>query len=140
MSFSQARRRSAFIIDERFTGRSLEVYTLDGSKFHGLVDEVSVNEIGMYVENVAVIIPRRAIAAIITGQSDIHGYGECCEKDFVLDERLIGSDVAIKSLSGQEIEGRLVKVTRNEIALIQGNRAYIFPRDAVLYVKMLRRP
>jgi len=139
VSYYQPRRRGNFIIDERFVGRSIEVYTIDGDKLMGLIDEVSNYEIGMLVENTAVIVPRSSIAYAITGQSDVHGYGECCEKDFVLDEEFIGSDVEVKLINNINISGRLVKALRNEIAVAFQNRAYVIPRDGVLYIKILRR-
>ena len=71
--FQSNKRRGYYVIDERFIGRSIEVLTVDGEKFMGLVDEVSSYEIGMLIENAAVIIPRTSIAYVITGQSDVHG-------------------------------------------------------------------
>jgi len=139
VSYYQPRRRGTYIIDERFVGRSMEAYTVDGTKLLGLVDEVSVNEIGMLVENSAVIVPRTAIAYIITGQSDVHGYGECCEKEFVLDEDFVGSDVEVKIINGAEVAGRLVKVSKHEIVIAHENRAYVIPRNSIIYVKILKR-
>jgi RNase P/RNase MRP subunit p29 len=139
VSYYQSRRRGNFIIDERFVGRSIEVYTIDGDKLMGLVDEVSSYEIGMLVENAATIIPRSSIVYVVTGQSDVHGYGECCEKDFVLDEEFIGSDVEVKLINNYSVSGRLVKAVRNEIAVLHQNRAYVIPRNGVVYIKILKR-
>jgi RNase P/RNase MRP subunit p29 len=139
VSYHQFKRRGNFIIDERFVGRSIEVYTIDGNKHMGLVDEVSNYEIGMLVENTAIIIPRSSIVYMVTGQSDVHGYGECCEKDFVLDEEFIGSDIEVKLINNNNISGRLVKALRNEIAILHQNRAYVIPRSGVVYVKILKR-
>jgi hypothetical protein len=105
----------------------------------GLVDEVSNYEIGMLVENTAIIIPRSSIVYMVTGQSDVHGYGECCEKDFVLDEEFIGSDIEVKLINNNNISGRLVKALRNEIAILHQNRAYVIPRSGVVYIKILKR-
>ncbi len=139
LSYSYGRRRGTHIIDERFEGRSLEVYTIDGEKLMGLVDEVSLCEIGMYVENTPVIVSRSAIVYVVVGLSDIHGVGECCEREYVLDEEFIGSDVSVKLVNGQEFQGRLLKITRNEIGIAQANRALIIPRSMISYVKILRR-
>ncbi|MEM0026596.1 MAG: hypothetical protein QXT53_01495 [Ignisphaera sp.] len=139
MSYYQGRRRGLYIIDERFVGRSIEVYTIDGSKLMGLVDEVTNHEIGMLVENVAVIVSRQAIVYVVTGQSDVHGYGECCDKEYVLDEDLIGSDADIKLVNGQDLNGRIVKISRNEVALLHQNRAYVIPRGVISYIKILKR-
>ncbi|MEM1683655.1 MAG: hypothetical protein QXG46_05255 [Ignisphaera sp.] len=138
MSYHQ-RRRPITVLDSRFEGRSLELYTLDGEKLLGLVDEVSQNEIGMVVEGSPVIIPRSSILYIATGLSDIHGHGECCESEYVLDEDFIGSEVAIKLVNGGEVSGRVMKLTRSEIGIVQGNRAVIVPRTSIIYVKILRR-
>lgn len=139
MSYYQGKRRGLYIIDERFVGRSIEVYTIDGSKLMGLVDEVTNHEIGMLVENAAVIVSRQAILYVVTGQSDVHGYGECCDKEYVLDEDLIGSDADIKLVNGQDLNGRIVKISRNEVALLQQNRAYVIPRGVISYIKILKR-
>jgi len=139
VAYYQAKRRGLYVIDERFVGRSIEVYMLDGSKLMGLVDEVANYEIGMMVGNEAVIVSRQAIAYVVTGQSDIHGYGECCDKEYVLDEDLIGSDAMVKLLNGQDISGRIVKITKNEIALLYQNKAYVVPREVVSYIKILRK-
>lgn len=139
MAYYQGKRRGLYIIDERFVGRSIEVYTIDGGKLMGLVDEVTNHEIGMLVENAAVIVSRQAIVYVVAGQSDVHGYGECCDKEYVLDEDLIGSDVDIKLVNGQNLNGRIVKVSRNEIALQYQNRAYVIPREAISYVRILKR-
>ncbi len=133
------RKRGQLIIDERFCGRSLEVYTVDGEKLLGLVDEVGCSEIGMFVENTPVIVSRNAILYIVTGLSDVHGAGGKCEKEFVLDENFIGSDVVVKLINGHEIEGRLIKVCKNEIAVAQSNRAIVVPRTSISYIKILRR-
>lgn len=127
------------MIDERFEGRSLEVHTINGEKFMGVVDEVTLHELGMSVENTPTIIPRKSILYIITGLSDIHGLSECCEKEYVLDEEFIGSDVFTKLINGNEIEGRLIKITRDEVGLAQSNKAIIIPRGSILYLKILRR-
>lgn len=134
-----ARRRGMAIVSEKFEGRSLEVHTVNGEKLMGIVDEVALYELGMSVGNVPTIVPRNSILYIITGLSDVHGLGECCEKEYVLDEEFIGSDVYTKLVNGDEIEGRLTKVTRDEVGLAQGNKAIIIPRRSILYLKILRR-
>ncbi len=133
------KRRGHYVIDERFEGRSLELYTVDGEKLMGLVDEVAVNEIGMLVENTPVIVNRSAILYAVTGLTDIHGYGECCEKEYVLDEDFIGCDVIVRLINGQEISGRLMKVSKNEIGISQENRAIIIPRSSISFVKIVHR-
>ncbi|MEM2200438.1 MAG: hypothetical protein QW775_02700 [Ignisphaera sp.] len=136
---STPRRRFNTLLDTRFEGRSIELYTLDGEKLMGLVDEVSYNEIGLLVEGVPIIVPRGAILYAVTGLSDIHGFGECCESEFVLDEDFIGSDIVVKLINGDEMSGRLVKLTRNEIGVVQGNKALVIPRNSLVYVKIVRR-
>lgn len=136
---STIRRRFNTLLDTRFEGRSIELYTLDGEKLMGLVDEVSHNEIGLLVEGVPIIVPRSAILYAVTGLSDIHGFGECCESEFVLDDDFIGSDIIVKLINGDEMSGRLVKLTRNEIGVVQGNKALVIPRNSVVYVKIIRR-
>ncbi len=133
------KRRGITLINERFEGRSLEVHTVNGEKFMGIVDEVTLHELGMSVENTPTIIPRKSILYIITGLSDVHGLGECCEKEYVLDEEFIGADVFTKLINGNEIEGRLIKITRDEVGLAQSNKAIIIPRRSILYLKILRR-
>lgn len=139
MSYGYGKRRGTHIIDERFEGRSLELYTIDGEKLMGLVDEVALHEIGMYVENTPIIVSRNAILYVSTGLSDIHGVGECCDREFVLDEEFIGCDVAVRLINGQEFQGRLLKVTRYEIGIAQTNRALIIPRSMISHVRILRR-
>uniref|UniRef100_A0A7C2Z9B9 Uncharacterized protein n=1 Tax=Ignisphaera aggregans TaxID=334771 RepID=A0A7C2Z9B9_9CREN len=134
-----SRRRFTTLVDSRFEGRSIEIYVLSGEKLTGLIDEVAVNEIGLLVEGTPTIVPRTSILYMITGLSDIHGFGECCESDFVLDDDFIGSDISVKLVNGEEVSGRLVKITRNEIGVIQGNRALIIPKSSMVYVKILRR-
>ncbi|MEM1526097.1 MAG: hypothetical protein QXI44_03265, partial [Ignisphaera sp.] len=80
-----------------------------------------------------------AILYAVTGLSDIHGFGECCESEFVLDEDFIGSDIVVKLINGDEMSGRLVKLTRNEIGVVQGNKALVIPRNSLVYVKIVRR-
>lgn len=137
MSYQQ-RRKPNTLIDNRFEGRSVEIYMLNGEKLLGLIDEISINEIGLVVEGTPVIVPRSAILYIVTGLSDIHGYGECCDSEYVLDENFIGSDVSIKMINTHEINGRILKLTRNEIGVVQGNKAIVIPRTSVLYIKILR--
>ena len=136
---SAPRRRFNTLLDTRFEGRSIELYTLDGEKFMGLVDEVSYNEIGLLVEGVPIIVPRSAILYAVTGLSDIHGFGECCDSEFVLDDDFIGSDIVVKLINGHEMSGRLVKLTRSEIGLVQGNKALVVPRSSLVYIKIVRR-
>lgn len=112
---------------------------LNGEKVLGLIDEVSLNEIGLIVEGTPMVIPRSSILYTATGLSDIHGFGECCDSEYVLDEDFIGCDASIKLVNGNEIMGRILKLTKNEIGVVQGNRALIIPRSSVLYVKILRR-
>jgi len=132
----QSRRKGYNIIDHRFEGRSLEVYTVDGERLIGLVDEVAVYEIGMYVENVPIIVERSSILYMVSGLSDLHGSSECCEKEYVLDEDFIGVDVELRLINGQEIGGRIVKITKNEIGIAQGNRALIIPRSKISFIKV----
>lgn len=136
---STYKRRFNTLLDTRFEGRSIELYMLNGERVMGLVDEVSVNEIGLLVEGVATIIPRNAILYMVTGLSDIHGFGECCESEFVLDDDFVGLDITVKLMNGDELNGRLMKITRNEIGVVQGNRALVIPRNSILYIKIVRR-
>lgn len=136
---STYRRRYSTLLDNRFEGRSIELYVLNGERIMGLVDEVSANEIGILAEGIATIVPRNAVLYIITGLSDIHGFGECCESEYVLDEDFIGSDITAKLMNGEELSGRLIKVTKNEIGVAQGNRALVIPRNSILYIKIVRR-
>jgi sRNA-binding regulator protein Hfq len=136
---STYRRRYSTLLDNRFEGRSIELYVLNGERIMGLVDEVSANEIGILAEGIATIVPRNAVLYIITGLSDIHGFGECCESEYVLDEDFIGSDITVKLMNGEELSGRLIKVTKNEIGVAQGNRALVIPRNSILYIKIVRR-
>ncbi|MCS7111349.1 MAG: hypothetical protein N3D82_03820 [Ignisphaera sp.] len=137
--YYSAKRRGVAIVNEKFEGRSLEIHTINGERLVGIVDEVALYELGMSIENTPTIIPRKSILYIITGLSDIHGLGECCEKEHVLDEEFIGSDVYTKLINGNEIEGRLTKVTRDEVGLAQSNKAIIIPRKSILYLKIVRR-
>jgi len=136
---STYRRRYSTLLDNRFEGRSIELYVLNGERIMGLVDEVSANEIGILAEGIATIVPRNAVLYIITGLSDIHGFGECCESEYVLDEDFIGSDISVKLMNGEELSGRLIKITKNEIGVAQGNRALVIPRNSILYIKIVRR-
>jgi sRNA-binding regulator protein Hfq len=136
---STYRRRYSTLLDNRFEGRSIELYVLNGERIMGLVDEVSANEIGILAEGIATIVPRNAVLYIITGLSDIHGFGECCESEYVLDEDFIGSDITVKLMNSEELSGRLIKVTKNEIGVAQGNRALVIPRNSILYIKIVRR-
>ncbi len=138
MSYSSQRKRSGMVVDKRFEGRGLEVYTVDGEKLVGLVDEVSANEIGMLVEGTPIIVERSAILYMVTGLTDIHGIAEGCEKDFVLDEEFIGRDVIVRLVNGTELKGRLLKVSRYEIGLAQENRALIIPRHSISFIKIHR--
>ncbi|RLG85391.1 MAG: hypothetical protein DRO39_05720 [Thermoprotei archaeon] len=135
------RREQQHLIDTRYEGRGLEVYTVDGEKLTGLVDEVATFEIGMVVEGRPVVVNRKAILYAVTGLSDIHGWHpeECCESDYVLDEDFIGADVVVKLVNGSEISGRLMKLSRYEIGVVQGNRAYIIPRRSISFVKIMSR-
>lgn len=133
------RRRYSTLLNGRFEGRSIELFVLNGERIVGLVDEVTINEIGILAEEVATIVPRNAILYVATGLSDIHGFGECCEAEYVLDEDFIGSDITVKLVNGEEIGGRLIKITKNEIGVAQGNRALIIPRSSILYIKIVRR-
>lgn len=136
---STYRRRYSTLLDNRFEGRSIELYVLNGERIMGLVDEVSANEIGILAEGIATIVPRNAVLYIITGLSDIHGFGECCESEYVLDEDFIGSDITVKLMNSEELSGRLIKITKNEIGVAQGNRALVIPRNSILYIKIVRR-
>jgi len=138
LSYSSQRKRSGMVVDKRFEGRGLEVYTVDGEKLVGLVDEVSANEIGMLVEGTPIIVERSAILYMVTGLTDIHGIAEGCEKDFVLDEEFIGRDVIVRLVNGTELKGRLLKVSRYEIGLAQENRALIIPRHSISFIKIHR--
>lgn len=133
------RRRYSTLLDSRFEGRSIEIHIVNGEKFLGLVDEVALNEIGLLVEGTPIVVPRNAILYTATGLSDIHGFGECCEYEYVIDEDFIGTDIAVKLVNGDEISGRLVKIAKNELGVVQGNKALIIPRNSILYVKILRR-
>ena len=135
------RREQQYLIDNRYEGRSLEIYTVDGEKLLGLVDEVATFEIGMVVEGKPVVVNRKAILYVVTGLSDIHGWSqeECCESDYVLDEDFIGSDVVVKLVNGNEINGRLMKVSRYELGVVQGNKAFIIPRRSVSFVRIVSR-
>ncbi len=137
MSYVPHHKRRGVIIDERFVGRSLEIYTVDGDKLLGLVDEVACNEIGMLVEGKPIIVERRAILYAVTGLTDVHGISEGCEKEFVLNEEFIGRDLVVKLINGLELRGRLIKVSRNEIGIAQENRALIIPRRAISIVKIV---
>ena len=133
------RKAAQQIIDERFEGRSLEVYTVDGDKLVGLVDEIGRHEIGMIVEGKPVVVERRAILYIVTGLSDIHGAGSGCERDYVLDESFVGYDVTVRLVNGNEISGRLLKVSREEIGIAQENRAIIVPRRSIVFIRIERK-
>ena len=133
------RKASQHVIDERFEGRSLEVYTVDGDKLVGLVDEVSRHEIGMIIEGKPVVVERSSILYVITGLSDIHGAGSACERDYVLDESFVGYDVTVRLINGSEISGRLLKISRDEIGIAQENRALIVPRRSIVFIRIERK-
>jgi len=140
MGYSQRGRRDVFIIDERIAGRAVEVYTLGGERIQGIIEEVATFELGISSEGYAYIVPRQSIAYISAGPSDIYGAHECCKSDFVLDEDFVGCDLEAMLINGQKIEGRLMKVSRGEIAVMAtNNRLYVIPRSSIQYIKVQRR-
>jgi len=140
MGYSQRARRNVFIIDERVSGRTVEVYTLGGERIQGIIEEVSTFELGISSEGYAYIVPRQSIAYISIGPSDIYGTHECCKNEFVLDEDFVGYDLEAMLINGQKIEGRLMKVSREEIAIMTANnKLHVIPRSSIQYIKVQRR-
>ncbi len=135
------RRESQSILDPRFEGRNIEVHTVDGSKLSGVVDEVSVYEIGMLVEGTPTIVFKHAILYVVVQAMDLHGASVSDREisEHILDEDFIGSDVEVVLVNGSKLKGRLVKVSRYEVGLHIDDRGYVVPKGSISYVKIMSK-
>jgi len=135
------RRELTSILDQRFEGRNVEIYTIDTSRLSGVVDEVSTYEIGMLVEGKPVIVFKHAILYIVVQPMDLHGVSVSEREiaDHILDEDFIGSDLELTLLNGSKISGRLVKVSKYEIGLQVGDKGFIIPKASISYVRIISK-
>ena len=97
---------------------------------------MSKYEIGLRVREKPLVIFRHAIAAITTGISDIHGESYEEIEENIVDKDFIGYDMTVHLINGRVIEGRLIKVSKYEIGLLSQGKAYIIPKNNIMYIEV----
>ncbi len=124
------------ILDRRFEGKAIRVYVLGTEEpLEGAVDEVSKYEVGIRTPRGAVVVFRHAIAYIEVPQTELHGFSQEEMEEVIITPEMVGSDVVVVLSNGNSIEGKIAKVSKYELGIRVGDRAFIIPKSSVSYVE-----
>jgi sRNA-binding regulator protein Hfq len=122
------------IIDSRLTGREIKVKVMGYSEeIKGLIDEVAKYEIGIRSEKGAIVVYRHSILYATLNAADLHGYSNERLRDTVIDSDMIGTEVELHLISGETIEGKLMKLSKYELGLTRGDEGLIVPKSAISF-------
>jgi len=124
------------ILDRRFEGKAIRVYVLGVEEpLEGAVDEVSKYELGIRTPKGAVVVFRHSIAYVEVPQAELHGFSQEDMEEVIITPEMVGSDVVVVLRNGTSIEGKIAKVSKYELGIRVGDRAFIIPKSSISYVK-----
>ncbi|MEM2204069.1 MAG: hypothetical protein QXI22_06925 [Sulfolobales archaeon] len=126
------------MITEKLVGRSIYIELVDGEIVEGILDHVSNYELGVRRRDEALIIFRHAIRSVRVRENEVAGIvKECCEDQHILDGSYAGYDVTVRFIGGKELSGKLLSVSRYEIAVASGGYAYVANKGSISYIKLI---
>lgn len=131
-------RMISTMITEKLVGRSIYVELVDGEIIEGILDQVSSYELGVRGAREALVVFRHAIRSVRVRENEVAGIvRECCEEQHILDTSYAGYDVTVKFIGGGELSGKLLSVSRYEVAVASGGYAYIINKGSISYIKLV---
>ncbi len=126
------------LIDARFVGREI-TFRVRGLEepVKGVIDEVARYEIGVRSEGKPVVIFRHAILYAVAEATELHGYSGEQLRDTVIDSEMVGSDVSVRLVTGEELSGKLMKVTKYELGFRSDDKGIIVPKSSIALIRFL---
>ncbi len=125
------------LITEKLVGRNIYIELVDGEIIEGILDQVSNYELGVRGPREALIIFRHAIRSTRVRENEVAGIvKDCCEDQHILDSSYAGYDVTIRFIGGRELSGKLLSVSRYEVAVASGGYAYVVNKSSISYIKL----
>ncbi len=129
------------IIDSRLSGREIRIKVAGyDDEIKGIIDEVARYEIGLRSEGKAVVVFRHSIMYATINAADLHGYSGERLNDTVIDSDLIGTDLELHLINGDELKGRLMKVSKYELGLRYNDNGVVVPKSAIAFAVIKSSP
>lgn len=130
-------RMTSTLVTEKLAGRSIYLELVDGREVEGILDHVSSYELGIRAGEEALVVFRHAIRSVKVRENEVMGIvRDCCEEQHILDNSYAGYSVVVSLIGGKEISGRLLRVSRYELAVASEGYAHIINKGAVAYIKL----
>ncbi|MDT7889824.1 MAG: hypothetical protein RQ885_12745 [Desulfurococcales archaeon] len=131
-------RMISTMVTEKFEGRSINIELANGESIEGVLEQVTSYELGVRAPSGALIVFRHAVKSVRVRENEVMGIvKECCEERYILGNDYIGYDVVVKFIDGKELSGKLISVSRYEIAVASDGYAYILNKGLISYVRLL---
>ncbi len=122
------------IIDSRLSGREIKLKVAGfDEEIKGIIDEVARYEIGLRSEGKGVVVFRHSILYAQMNAADLHGYSAERLRDTVIDSDMIGSSIKLHLVNGEEVGGKLLKLSKYEIGLRRGEEGIVIPKSAISF-------
>ncbi|MCD6323655.1 MAG: hypothetical protein J7L55_00905 [Desulfurococcales archaeon] len=122
------------IIDSRLSGREIRLKVAGfQDEIRGIIDEVARYEIGLQSEGKGIVVFRHSIMYAQVNAADLHGYSGERLRDTVIDSDMIGSTIKLHLVNGEEIEGKLMKLSKYELGLRKGEEGLVIPKSAISF-------
>jgi len=131
-------RMPSTMITEKLEGRNVQLELVGGETVEGILDQVTSYELGIRTSEGALIVFRHAVKSLRVRENEVMGIvRDCCEEQYILGGDYIGYDVAVKFVDGREVAGKLISVSKYEIAVASEGYAYILNKGLISYVKLI---
>lgn len=131
-------RMLSTMITEKLVGRSIYIELVDGEAVEGILDHVSNYELGVRSPRDALVVFRHAVRSVRVRENEVAGIvRDCCEDQHILDGSYAGYEVVVKFIGGGTLSGKLLSVSRYEIAVASGGYAYIINKGSISYIKLV---
>lgn len=131
-------RMISTMITEKLVGRGIYIELIDGEVIEGILDHVSNYELGVRGAREALVVFRHAIRSVRVRENEVAGIvKDCCEDQHILDGSYAGYDVVVRFIGGGELSGKLLSVSRYEVAVASGGYAYIINKGSISYIRLV---
>jgi sRNA-binding regulator protein Hfq len=126
------------MITEKLEGRNIYLELISGESLEGVLDQVTSYELGLRTVSDAIVVFRHAIKSVRVRENEVMGIvRDCCEEHHILGSDYIGYEVIVKFIDGSEVSGRLISISRSEIAIVSEGYAYILNKGSISYVRLI---
>lgn len=132
-------RMPSTLITEKLAGRNIQLEMMNGDVIEGILEHVTSYELGLRSREGILVVFRHAIKSARVRENEVMGIvKDCCEEQQILDSGYVGYDVVVRFISGGELSGKLLSVSKYEIAISSGGYAYILNKGSISYVKLIQ--